>query len=117
MDHAQADGPVAVADGVGDEFADDQLSGEGDFVQSPGGELAVGQAARGGDDGGVVRERPLGDAVVVEPAGSREQEDGVVFVPVGQQRVDGGVGQLSQGAVGLGQQASQSLPGRGRSDL
>lgn len=53
VDGAELDGGLAVAGGVGEEFADGELGGVGGVVEVPGGELVGGVLAGLGDDGGV----------------------------------------------------------------
>ncbi|GAA3805042.1 hypothetical protein GCM10022206_49750 [Streptomyces chiangmaiensis] len=61
VDQTQSDRACAVADGVGDQFTDDQLCGVLDTFQAPFGQLAGCHVPGAADSGSVVRQRPGGD--------------------------------------------------------
>lgn len=71
-------GNAAVADGIGDQFADHEFRCEGEVVQSPGLELAVRVRACSSDNGGVGGHVPGGDLVGVEGSGAGDQQCDIV---------------------------------------
>ncbi len=106
LDEPELDGAAAVADGVGDQLADDQLGDVCGVVQSPDGQLVRCLFAGVGDDGGLSRQAPCGDVIGVEGLRPGEEQGDVVGRALRQQRVQDAVAGVLQGSGGVGQRAA-----------
>lgn len=104
LDEAQAHGWRPVAQGVGDQFADDLFRGVGGaLVHAPGGELGPGVPARDRRGGGVVVQGPGGGGFGGEGVGAGEEKDGIAREGVAAQPVEDVVAQVLEGPVGVGE--------------
>lgn len=74
---------LAVAQGVGDELADEQFGGVHQVVQIPGGELFAGQLAGAADRAELAREAPVAHRVRGEPLDTGHQQGDVVLAVPG----------------------------------
>ncbi len=109
VDQAQLDGCAGVADGVGDQFADEQFGGGHRIGQPPPPELGCGLAAGLCDGGRVGGHLPGGDVRGVQRVGAGDEERHVVGVAVGQQGLQDGVTQGVQRGRRLGERLAQGL--------
>lgn len=105
-------GRGAVADRVGDEFADDQFGCIGGvFVHVPVCECPAGVCAGGGGCWRVVLEEPGGKRAGREGPGAGEEEDGVAGAVLAAEGVEDVVAQVLERSAGLGKDVVQECGG------
>ncbi|KMS91260.1 hypothetical protein ACZ91_10875 [Streptomyces regensis] len=103
MDQAQPYGRTTVADGVGDQFADDEPGGELDLLH-PAGQLLSDVRPGPGHADGVTVQVPAGDVASAQDVGACEEQRDVVVGSISrQQGVEHGVAGCLQGEGGLGE--------------
>jgi hypothetical protein len=101
QDHPDLDGRLSVADGVGEQLADNQLGREGDLLESPAGQLAGDPAADVGDDRRLGGQVPGDDPVGGQGPGAGDKQGRVILGSLRKQGVDQAVADGFQRRCGV----------------